>query len=442
MLQDQAAFRSARHRVSTSYESEFILRPSKFVGKIDSFQEWPDAYAKHVYSAENRNAQKHLSSWAMRNTNNHNPRILKKSCLGVVVCTRNCTTMEGHNIYLRPAICDKLRQSQLKKPCPNCNGPLQLIPCRGHGGYPVTNFWRHDGSFIFFQSKGEHDHPRPETKAETEARRMKKKLYMASLASSQNQKGGLEKETSHQCLPGGTQSQPSSPVSCFFQENVQLPGSYGGPFIPNPPQERPLDDCLPLSKHYGFEGTSDLADAPSSLGHTEQFEKCLLSNTTFFQNTDMLQDSTARLYLDYYDLYARSTRGALGRNTPNDQHRPSSLLLPSISLSSNSAPSPSSSEFHFQQIPVQPSAAQTSCYSLWPNPGADVYEEKVDTDFNSNFPSTSFHALQEDPSLVSYPSHPHHQYSLPSTSHKDEEERRMSSDHPNSEMYLNLYPLR
>lgn len=37
------------------------------------------------------------------------------------------------------------------KRCPNCNGPLKLIPCRGHGGFPVTNFWRHDGRFIFFQ---------------------------------------------------------------------------------------------------------------------------------------------------------------------------------------------------------------------------------------------------------------------------------------------------
>lgn len=37
------------------------------------------------------------------------------------------------------------------KRCPNCDGPLKLIPCRGHGGFPVTNFWRHDGRFIFFQ---------------------------------------------------------------------------------------------------------------------------------------------------------------------------------------------------------------------------------------------------------------------------------------------------
>ncbi|XP_030897143.1 chorion-specific transcription factor GCMa [Leptonychotes weddellii] len=150
------------------------------VKKTDWFQEWPDSYEKHIYSSEDRNAQRHLSSWAMRNTNNHNSRILKKSCLGVVVCGRDCSAEEGRKIYLRPAICDKARQKQQRKRCPNCDGPLKLIPCRGHGGFPVTNFWRHDGRFIFFQSKGEHDHPKPETKLEAEARRTMKKVHTAS----------------------------------------------------------------------------------------------------------------------------------------------------------------------------------------------------------------------------------------------------------------------
>ena len=80
--------------------------------KTDWFQEWPDSYEKFIFSAEDRSAQRHLSSWAMRNTNNHNSRILKKSCLGVVLCSRDCSTREGRKIYLRPAICDKARQKQ------------------------------------------------------------------------------------------------------------------------------------------------------------------------------------------------------------------------------------------------------------------------------------------------------------------------------------------
>lgn len=111
----------------------------------------------------------------MRNTNNHNCQILKKSCLGVVVCSRGCTLPDGSRLQLRPAICDKARQKQQSKKnqnllvlhlwpclpdwtlcvseklCPSCNATLELLPCRGHSGYPVTNFWRVDGKAIFFQ---------------------------------------------------------------------------------------------------------------------------------------------------------------------------------------------------------------------------------------------------------------------------------------------------
>lgn len=132
-------------------------------------------------AADDKNAQRHLSGWAMRNTNNHNCQILKKSCLGVVVCSRGCVMPDGARLQLRPAICDKARQKQQSKSnplcpqyqdtrvlryrdvarlirlcvsekmCPNCSAVLELLPCRGHSGYPVTNFWRVDGKAIFFQ---------------------------------------------------------------------------------------------------------------------------------------------------------------------------------------------------------------------------------------------------------------------------------------------------
>ncbi|KAL1006390.1 hypothetical protein UPYG_G00071770 [Umbra pygmaea] len=148
--------------------------------QYDTFQEWTDGYVRYIYNGEDKNAQRHLSGWAMRNTNNHNCQILKKSCLGVVVCSRNCTLPDGSKLQLRPAICDKARQKQQKKLCPSCNSALELMPCRGHSGYPVTNFWRIDGKSIFFQAKGVHDHPRPESKSETEARRSAVKRRMSS----------------------------------------------------------------------------------------------------------------------------------------------------------------------------------------------------------------------------------------------------------------------
>ncbi|KAG5842073.1 hypothetical protein ANANG_G00173800 [Anguilla anguilla] len=150
------------------------------IKQYDTFQEWTDGYVRFIYNSEDKNAQRHLSGWAMRNTNNHNYQILKKSCLGVVVCGRNCTLADGSKIQLRPAICDKARQKQQKKVCPSCDSPLELMPCRGHSGYPVTNFWRLEEKAVFFQAKGVHDHPRPESKSETETRRTTLKRRMSS----------------------------------------------------------------------------------------------------------------------------------------------------------------------------------------------------------------------------------------------------------------------
>ncbi|XP_022248487.1 transcription factor glial cells missing-like [Limulus polyphemus] len=143
------------------------------ISTYDGFQEWADGHCRFVYRPDCEEARRHSSGWAMRNTNNHNVHILKKSCLGVLLCSLRCTLDSGEKVTLRPAICDKARKKQQGKPCPNrkCTGRLEVLPCRGHCGYPVTHFWRHTDNAIFFQAKGIHDHPKPEPKATAEARR-------------------------------------------------------------------------------------------------------------------------------------------------------------------------------------------------------------------------------------------------------------------------------
>ncbi|XP_009566100.2 chorion-specific transcription factor GCMa [Cuculus canorus] len=207
----------------TSWDINDIKLPQD-VRQTDWFQEWPDSYVKHIYSSEDKNAQRHHSSWAMRNTNNHNSRILKKSCLGVVVCSNDCSTLDGRKIYLRPAICDKARQKQQRKCCPNCNGPLRLLSCRGHGGYPVTNFWRHEGQFIFFQSKGAHDHPRPETKLEAEARRSIQKAQTDFSPSSPKLKTIWEIKS----LTGEMPTQEALPLLLSKPDAYLQPASFSG----------------------------------------------------------------------------------------------------------------------------------------------------------------------------------------------------------------------
>ncbi|KAK9509854.1 hypothetical protein O3M35_004755 [Rhynocoris fuscipes] len=143
------------------------------VVEYNRWEEWADGHCRLVYPPESEEAKRHASGWAMRNTNNHNVHILKKSCLGVLVCSRRCVLPNGETVHLRPAICDKARKKQQGKPCPNrlCSGRLEILPCRGHCGYPVTHFWRHTEHAIFFQAKGVHDHQRPEAKSTSEARR-------------------------------------------------------------------------------------------------------------------------------------------------------------------------------------------------------------------------------------------------------------------------------
>ncbi|KAL9698258.1 hypothetical protein quinque_001699 [Culex quinquefasciatus] len=142
---------------------------------LDDFNEWSDGHCRYVYRPLDDQAKRHSSGWAMRNTNNHNVAILKKSCLGVLVCSVRCVLPNGEKITLRPAICDKARRKQQGKTCPNrlcVGGVLEIQPCRGHCGYPVTHFWRHTPSAIFFQAKGVHDHPRPESKSSGETRKI------------------------------------------------------------------------------------------------------------------------------------------------------------------------------------------------------------------------------------------------------------------------------
>ncbi|XP_050750945.1 chorion-specific transcription factor GCMa [Gymnogyps californianus] len=229
---------ASRHGERTSWDINDIKLPQD-VRQTDWFQEWPDSYVKHIYSSEDKNAQRHHSSWAMRNTNNHNSRILKKSCLGVVVCGNDCSTLDGRKIYLRPAICDKARQKQQRKCCPNCNGPLRLLSCRGHGGYPVTNFWRHEGQFIFFQSKGAHDHPRPETKLEAEARRSIQKAQTAFSPSSPRLKRIREIES----LTGAMPTREALPLLHSKPDAYTLPANFGG-HLSKSSREPTLGSCF------------------------------------------------------------------------------------------------------------------------------------------------------------------------------------------------------
>ncbi|XP_028404180.1 uncharacterized protein LOC114526852 [Dendronephthya gigantea] len=134
---------------------------------FDDYREWIDGNEKRRYCLTSREAQSHSSGWAMKYTNNHNKYVLKKTCVGVLMCSENCRFKDGTNIRIRPAISDKVRERQLGQQCPNSeckNGRIVHRKCSGNNGYPVTHFWVHHMDHIQFESKGTHDHPKPEPK--------------------------------------------------------------------------------------------------------------------------------------------------------------------------------------------------------------------------------------------------------------------------------------
>ncbi|KAM6085649.1 chorion-specific transcription factor GCMa isoform 1-T1 [Theristicus caerulescens] len=387
---------ASRHGEMTSWDINDIKLPQD-VRQIDWFQEWPDSYVKHIYSSEDKNAQRHHSSWAMRNTNNHNSRILKKSCLGVVVCGNDCSTLDGRKIYLRPAICDKARQKQQRKCCPNCNGPLRLLSCRGHGGYPVTNFWRHEGQFIFFQSKGAHDHPRPETKLEAEARRSIQKAQTAFSPSSLRSKRIREIES----LTGAMPTQEALPLLLSKPDVYMLPANFGG-LLSKSSREPTLGSCSgrpPYPRAAGEDGGSGEAPTWSrnlALGRTP---------------------STGRPCSG-----PAAPAADLPCAAPSPQHRGTQHILPVTKGGHD---------------PFRPKAGPL---------GDESCEEKSPLAYGGScLPPPPYPVPQGGPCPTASGAHHHHQLSAPprgSEGDGGEGGRRMGLNYCNDDMFLNLYPLR
>ena len=84
-----------------------IFYSQKAIKEYDEFEEWIDGSTKLRYSPYSREAQAHISGWAMKYTNNHNKFVLKKTCVGVLLCSKDCTLPNGLKIVVRPAISDK-----------------------------------------------------------------------------------------------------------------------------------------------------------------------------------------------------------------------------------------------------------------------------------------------------------------------------------------------
>ena len=103
------------------------------------------------------------------------------AAVGIIAVNHYCYWVVAHSRHSCV-----LLVSYTDKPCPTkgCAGRLRLQPCKGHSGYPVTHFWREmpnpcpglNATTIFFQAKGDHDHPPPQRKAVPAPARVKNRL--------------------------------------------------------------------------------------------------------------------------------------------------------------------------------------------------------------------------------------------------------------------------
>ncbi|XP_039176259.1 chorion-specific transcription factor GCMa [Crotalus tigris] len=426
---------SSKNEEVLSWDINDIKLP-KDVKQTDWFQEWPDSYVKYIYGADDKNAQRHLSSWAMRNTNNHNSRILKKSCLGVVVCDSDCSTLDGGKLYLRPAICDKARQKQQRKPCPNCNGPLKLIPCQGHGGYPVTNFWRHEGRFIFFQSKGAHDHPRPETKLEAEGRRSIQKAYISTSPR-------LKRNREMESLTGEMQRDDTLLLIVPKHEDRISHNNFSGYFRENPSQE--LNNCLTFTKGFSSTKLPYVLEHTPDMGYSKYLDKYKPIGSSEYDSGDPME-LLASDCSEYGEPESWNQNPDLGRHLPSMKYvSGSTTVLPGL-------PSETPSSFNTVDLSPQhvPSRWETSVkvgYHSFRSPGnilvEDISEIKAPLFCNS---SQSFCQLSpEDPYLMGDAAHHYYQNSLPLKRNEwpnEEDQKYTNLDHCNNEKFFNFFPLR
>ncbi|KAM4692826.1 chorion-specific transcription factor GCMa [Discoglossus pictus] len=358
----------------------------------DWFHEWPDSYVKHIYNSADKNAKRHLSGWAMRNTNNHNSRILKKSCLGVLVCSNDCSAPDGRKVYLRPAICDKARQKQQNKRCPNCSGSLKLISCRGHGGFPVTNFWRHEGAFIYFQTKGVHDHPKPETKLESDTRKTGHKKRTAIVSNCI----GLKRSRNDEPLAGEIQNQENLPYTALNQGGLLPYYDCNEMDMDQSSTENMLNNCLSLAKSYSFGKSTYFVEDFNDGEMTKTPNRCNQSDSDEYTAGEFI---TPAMDFNLYNDDEQLCNTTIFGKSPQTEKHLSSYPQPLENLSLEI-----SSIHHCQQIHHTESKAKGGYLNLKPNLG-ELHEGKlhVNQNTNSSLPAI-YRLLPEEPNQFWYSS--------------------------------------
>nr|CDS32745.1 chorion specific transcription factor GCMb [Hymenolepis microstoma] len=144
---------------SWNIDDELLPEPLRY----DKIQEWIDGDTKKIFQEYKVHICDVSGGWVVRDASSENPLLMKKVCMGVLVCSTSCN-FTGSSVGYRPASTEKAFKEQIGRCCPNpaCNGVLVHVPCGGYNGTPVIQLWRFYGKRFYFQSMGRHNHARPQ----------------------------------------------------------------------------------------------------------------------------------------------------------------------------------------------------------------------------------------------------------------------------------------
>ncbi|KAJ6665889.1 hypothetical protein lerEdw1_001361 [Lerista edwardsae] len=327
------------------------------------------------------------------------------------------------------------------KSCPNCNGPLKLIPCRGHGGYPVTNFWRHEGSFIFFQSKGAHDHPRPETKSEAEARRSIQKAHTMAVPPISPR---LKRTKDPESLTSEMQSQDMLPLVISKQEDFVSHSCFPEHFRDRLPQERMLNNSLSLAKGYSFGKSSYLIEHPQDTGCDTYSGKCKQMGSREYDSRGL--EAPAFAYSDDREQ-AWNKNMDLGKNPPTDKYCNGSTAI-LAGLHCETLASINTVDFGIQHALNIPPTVKVGYHPLRSNVGMfgeETCEGKAHLNYSSSVPSAFCQLSPEESCFIEDATPHYYQNALPMKGnewHIEDERKYLNLDHCHNEMFFNLFPLR
>ncbi|KAH0622014.1 hypothetical protein JD844_023892 [Phrynosoma platyrhinos] len=317
----------------------------------------------------------------------------------------------------------------------------------------------HSMYLCLLKSKGAHDHPRPETKAEAEARRSIQKAHMPASPRLKRSRDtevsilSINLESVHliheqRSLTGEMQCQDMLPLVVSKPEDFMTHNTFSGHFRQKAPLEPMSNHCVSVAKSSSGK-PSYLEEHTQDLGYNKYLDKCKQTGSSDYINRRDLTEPSASAYSEYREAQIWNKTLDLGRNPMAEKYcNGSTMFLPGLSCETFTS-------INTVDLGIQPApprwepTVKVGYHSFRPNAGTfgeDVYEGKPHLNCNSSdVPPTFCQLPLEEPYLIADAGHHYYQNSLPTKGsewHTEEERKYANLECCNNEIFFNFVPLR